>query len=125
MSQIDTVDQQQREKVFASDDLGSSLEDVPEWDMKVTVKGMDAMQRITLVDRAPKDKGYMYSDILIEMAWNEAGDQKLFEKADREALSKKSGGVQERLALAVLKLSGVDTDDAEEEVAEDPTSDGF
>ena len=114
-----------RDTILTANDLDESIEDVPEWGVKVTMRGMTAKQRIELVDRAPKDKGYMYSDILIEMAWNEAGDQKLFEKADREALSKKSGGVQERLALAVLKLSGVDTDDAEEEVAEDPTSDGF
>jgi hypothetical protein len=123
MSQID-IDQDQRAKVFASDDLGSSLMNVPEWDMDVTIKGMTAMQRITLVDRADGDKGYMYSDILIELAYNTAGDKHLFDEADREALSEKSGGVQERLALEALRISGVSTDDADEEVAEDPTSDG-
>ena len=113
-----------RDTILTANDLDESIEDVPEWGVKVTMRGMTAKQRIELVDRAPKDKGYMYSDILIELAHDpETGDQ-IFEKADREALSGKSGGVQERLALVALTLSGVSTDDAEDEVAEDPTSDG-
>ena len=44
-----------------------------------------------------------------------------FEKADREALSNKSGGVLERLAQEVIRISGVSVDEAEVEVEADPT----
>ena len=113
-----------RDTILAADDIASETVDVPEWGVKVTLRGMTGKQRIQLVDKASAtEKGYMYSDILIEMAYDEDGGQ-IFDPADREALADKSGGVLERLALKVLQLSGVSVDDAEDEVAEDPTSGG-
>ena len=115
-----------RDKILTANDLDEEIMDVPEWDAKVLLIGMTGKQRIVLVDKASGgDKGYMYADILLAIARDPDTRELIFDPADREALADKSGGVQERLALKVLQLSGVSTgDDDETEVADDPTSVG-
>ena len=116
-----------RDTILTADDLKESVEDVPEWDAKILLKGMTGRERIRLVERVSAtgpDREFMYSDILIATALDPETGEKVFDPADREALADKSGGVLERLALKVLELSGVSIDDAEKEVAEDPTSAG-
>ncbi len=114
-----------RDTILTADDLGESIEDVPEWGVKVLLRGMTGKERLRYVENS-KDRGseYMYSDILIATAYNPDTGELVFDKADREALAEKSGLVLERLALKVMKDSGVDLDEAEKEVAEDPTSAG-
>jgi hypothetical protein len=120
-----------RDKALTADDLEEQLIDVPEWDIDVLLRGMTGKQRINLVDRSkPADRQYMYADILILTALepepDDAGvNQPIFDKADRDALSEKSGAVLERLGMIVMnELSGISVDDAEDEVEADPTSDG-
>ncbi len=116
-----------RDTILGADDLKESIEDVPEWGVKVLLRGMTGKQRIRLVESVSStgpDREFMYSDILIATALDPETDKPVFDPADREALAGKAGGVLERLALQVMKLSGVSIDDAEKEVAGDPTSDG-
>jgi len=93
-----------RDTILTADDLEESVEDVPEWDVKILLS--------------------MYSDILIATALDPETQDLVFDPADREALAGKAGGVLERLALKVMKLSGVSVEDAEEEIVADPTSVG-
>jgi len=114
-----------RDTILTAEDLQSTTVDVPEWGVTVLLRGMTGKQRMQLVDQvAAKDKSYMYSDILIALALDPDTGKPIFDKADREALSAKSGGVLERLALEVMRISGVSVDEAEVEVETDPTSDG-
>ena len=122
MSHRDTHD-----KILGADDLLEQTVDVPEWgDIKVLLRGMTGRQRVALVDKiGNKDRTHMYADILIATAYDPDDREPIFEAADRDALSAKSGAVLERLSLIVIQdLSGVSVDDAEAEVAADPTSDG-
>ena len=114
-----------RDTILTADDLGEETVPVPEWGVTVLLRGMTGTQRITLVDRSTaKDRRYMYSDILIATCLDPETQTPVFDKADRESLSDKSGGVLERLALKVLSISGVSLDDAEAEVEADPTLGG-
>ena len=118
-----------RDTILSADDLKESTEDVPEWGVKILLRGMTGRERVLYVESAGDRREFMYSDILIATALNpEPNDQgkheRVFDPADREALADKSGGVLERLALEAMKLSGVSIEDAEKEVDEDPTSVG-
>ena len=116
-----------RDTILTADDLEESVEDVPEWDVKILLRGMTGKQRIRLVERVSAkgpDREFMYSDILIATALDPETQDLVFDPADREALAGKAGGVLERLALKVMKLSGVSVEDAEEEIQADPTSVG-
>lgn len=111
-----------RDTILTAEDLKEETINVPEWDATVTLRGMTGKQRIGLVEKATaKDKVYMYSDILIALCFDPDTDELVFDKADREALADKAGGVLERLALVALRLSGVSVDEAEEEIKADPT----
>ncbi len=114
-----------RDTILTADDLGESIEDVPEWGVKILLRGMTAKQRMRYVENSKgRDREYMYSDILIVTAYDPETGEPVFDPADREALAEKSGLVCERLALKVMSDSGVDLDEAEAEVAADPTSVG-
>ena len=115
-----------RDTILNADDLKETVEDVPEWgDVKLLLRGMTGTERINLVDKAGNDRSHMYADILLSQAFDPDDGTKVFDIADRDPLMGKSGAVLERLALIVIQdLSGVSVDDAEIEVAEDPTSVG-
>ena len=114
-----------REQALSADDLGESVVDVPEWGIDVLLRGMTGKERMRYVESSKgRDREYMYSDILIATAYDPDSGEKMFDDADREALSEKSGLVLERLALKIMADSGVDLDEAEDEVAADPTSVG-
>ena len=113
-----------RDTILSADDLKESIEDVPEWGVKILLRGMTGRQRVLYVESAGDRREFMYSDILIATAYDPETGKPVFDPADREALAEKSGGVLERLALKAMKLSGVSLEDAEKEVDEDPTSVG-
>ena len=122
MSQTDA---ELRDKALSADDIDEVTMEVPEWGFSVLLKGMNAKQRLGLVDAVQaKDKSYMYSDILIKLALNPDTRNPIFDPADREALAEKSGAVQERLALKVMEISGITDDDDEVEIETNPTSVG-
>ena len=120
------MDNSRRDTIFGADDIATEVVVVPEWDdVDMELKAMTGKERILLVEGSQsRDKGYMYSDILISQSFIPDSPDKVFDKADREALANKSGGVLERLAMKVMELSGVDIDEAEAEVEADPTSVG-
>ena len=115
-----------RDTILTANDLQEDTVTVPEWgDVKLLLRGMTGKQRIDLVDKSGNDRSHMYADILIATALDPDTGSPVFDKADRDPLMEKSGAVLERLALVVIQdLSGVSVEDAEKEVAADPTSVG-
>ena len=112
-----------RDTILTATDIDEREVTVPEWgNITLLLKGMTGKQRIQLVEKASNtQKVYMYSDILIAVAYDPDTGDLVFDAADREALSEKAGGVLERLAQIAMELSGVNLDEAEKEVDEDPT----
>lgn len=112
----------QRDKILNADDIEEEIVDVPEWDVKILLRAMNGQQQVRYAETIRGDsKGFMYADILMVTAYDPETRELIFDPADREALSLKSGGVLNRLGMKVLALSGADIDTAVDELEENPT----
>jgi len=111
---------QLRDTILDAQDLREEVVDVPEWGVKILLMGMSARQRGLMVESVG-DKMFLTTDVVLTLARDPETREPIFDKADRDALAEKSGGVLDRLAQKVLELSGVDVGAAETEVAADPT----
>jgi len=111
-----------RDKILDADDIDEEIVDVPEWDVKILLRAMTGQQQVRYADTVRgDDRGFMYADILMVTAYDPETRELIFDPADREALSLKSGGVLNRLGMKVLALSGTDVEAAVEELEENPT----
>jgi len=108
-----------RDKVRAADDRKTEIIDVPEWDVKIKIVEMSGRQRGEMVDRV-QDKKYMYADVLIALAVDPDTEEPAFDPADRDWLADKSGAVLDRVASAIIKLSGISVEEAEKELEANP-----
>ena len=112
----------QRDKILQADDIEEEIVDVPEWDVKILLRAMNGQQQVRYAETVRGDsKGFMYADILMVTAYDPETRELIFDPADREALSLKSGGVLNRLGMKVLVLSGTDIETAVDELEENPT----
>ncbi len=111
-----------RDKILNADDIAEETVDVPEWGVKILLRAMNGQQQVRYSETVRGDsRGFMYADILMLTAFDPDTKELIFDPADREALSLKSGGVLNRLGMKVLTLSGTDVDAAVEELEENPT----
>jgi len=126
VSQIDTTltEEQVRESVLTADDLGREFVDVPEWGVRILVKGMDGIQRSKIQKLATSESDKANAQILVLVARHAETEKLLFDASDVDALSGKSGKAVEDVVLAAIRMSGATPDEAEAEVDGDPFSDG-
>ena len=110
-----------RDTILNADDLGETIVDVAEWDVKVLIRGMDGIQRTKVQKIATSGDVYANADIMILVALDPDTEKPIFDKADREALAGKSGAAVEQVVLEAIRLSGTSIDEAEKEVEADPT----
>ena len=110
-----------RDTILTAEDRRSKVIDVDAWDVKVLVKGMSARQRGEMVESVGDDKMYLTTDIVLRLALDPDTGGRIFQDADRDALADKDGGTLDMIAKEILGLSGVDIDEAEEQVDSDPT----
>ena len=110
-----------RDTILQADDLGETIVPVPEWDVKIKIRGMDGLTRSKVQKIATSNDPYANSDILILVALDPDTDELIFDPADREALAGKSGAAVEHVVIEAIRLSGTTIDEAEKEVEADPT----
>ena len=110
-----------RDSILQADDLADEIVPVPEWDTKVLVRTMDGAQRGRVLKLIQSDDPAANAAVLILVALDPDTGEPIFDPADKDTLQGKSGAVVERIVLAAIRLSGGSVDDAEAEVAEDPT----
>ena len=113
-----------KDTILSADDLGETIVDVPEWDVKLLIRGMDGLTRSKVQKIATSNDPYANADILILVARDPDSGDLVFDKADREALAGKSGAAVEHVVIEAIRLSGTSMDEAEAEVEADPTRDG-
>ena len=116
-----------RDTILTADDLGEEIVDVPQWDAKILIRGFDGIMRSKVQELATQtgpEKKHMNADILILVARDPDTGELIFDPADREALSLKSGLAVETVVLAAIRMSGADMEEAADEVDADPTSVG-
>ena len=102
-----------RDAILAVSDIRSEVVDVPEWGVKVEVRGLTARARAELLQASMDGRGTLnfakaYPLLVISCALDPETHEPIFEMADREALEAKSGAALERVALAAARLSGLD-----------------
>ena len=100
-----------RETIFATNDIVSESVDVPEWGIKIEVRGMTGADRTRLLDAAVDSGGkvnlqVIYPEIVINSCFDPETGEKVFEPGDRDALLTKSAQAIDRLAQVGMRLSG-------------------
>ena len=119
-----------RDSILNADDLGEEIIDVPEWvdkdgnPAKVLVQGMDGVQRSKIQKLASSQADTANAKILVLVARDPDTRELIFDKADVDAVSHKSGKAVEDVVLAAIRMSGASPDEATAEVEGDPFSDG-
>jgi hypothetical protein len=104
-----------RSKILNATDLETEMVDVPEWDVKVEVRGMTVAERLKFAQTATDaPREHFYSYMLIATCHDPDTGEPLFELADRDALSAKASKPVERLVEAAQRTSGMGTQQEDE-----------
>lgn len=101
-----------RDAIRSSNDNAPIPLDVPEWSVKVGVRGMTGDERADFTDRFSDESGKVdwhsiYEDVVIASCVHPETGEPIFEPSDREWLMSKSGAVLDRIAKKALDLSGL------------------
>lgn len=106
-----------RDLILRATDIKNTRLDVPEWGGSVFVRGMNALQRDTMMKAIdPKQepvpdsqlKAYLCAHCIVDDAGNS-----LFSDADIELLQQKNPVALDRVANEILRLSGIGADAVE------------
>lgn len=117
-----------RDKILAiKDDTPSEIVDVPEWGVKVLVRGFslgakdDFLASILNTETKQTNIKAFNVGVLVGTAYDPTTGEKLFSEADIPVLKEKSAAIIQRLVDAGTRLSGL-TDDAVEIAAKKSSS---
>jgi hypothetical protein len=100
--------------------------EVPEWGVKVEVRGMTGAERTRIMDLAIDNKGgvnlqFVYPEIVIATSFDSVSGEQIFKPADRGALLAKAATALDRLAAVGMRLSGF-TQESADEVGKDSSA---
>jgi len=100
-----------RDQILAKQDIPSEVVDVPEWGVKVEVRGMTGAERTRIMDKATQNAGdvnlqFVYPEIVIATAFDPESGEQVFKPSDRDALLAKSATALDRIAAVGMRLSG-------------------
>ena len=107
-----------RDQILATQDIPSEIVDVPEWGVKVEVRGMTGAERTRIMDLAVDQKGgvnlqFVYPEIVIATSFDQEKGEQIFGPQDRGALLAKSATALDRLASVGMRLSGFTQESAD------------
>jgi len=107
-----------RDHILATQDIPSEIVDVPEWGVKVEVRGMTGAERTRIMDLAVDQKGgvnlqFVYPEIVIATSFDQEKGEQIFGPKDRDALLAKSATALDRLASVGMRLSGFTQESAD------------
>jgi len=108
-----------RDLILAKQDIPSEVVEVPEWGVKVEVRGMTGAERTRIIDKATADGGavnlqFIYPEIVIATSFDPETGEQIFQPKDRDILLSKSASAIDRLALVGMRLSGFTKEAADE-----------
>lgn len=107
-----------REKILNSNDIKSEKLMIEEWEVEVEIKALTGKKRAAIMTTAIDSRGKMdfeklYAELVISSTYDIESQELIFEPTDRDMLNEKSGGVLEKIAQVVIKLSGLKPDSVE------------
>lgn len=108
-----------RDLILAKQDIPSEVVDVPEWGVKVEVRGMTGAERTRIMDSATGNAGevnlqFIYPEIVIATSFDPETGEQIFVPADRDILLSKSATAIDKVALVGMRLSGFTKESSEE-----------
>ena len=108
-----------RDQILAKQDIPSEMVDVPEWGVKVEVRGMTGAERTRIMDKATQNAGdvnlqFVYPEIVIATAFDPESGEQVFKPNDRDALLAKSATALDRIAAVGMRLSGFTAESADD-----------
>ena len=100
-----------RDQILALNDIPSEIVDIPEWGVKVEVRGMTGAERMRIMDMATKNAGdfnlqFVYPEIVIATSFDAETGEQIFKPSDRDVLLAKSANALDRLGSVGMRLSG-------------------
>lgn len=112
-----------RDTILQADDLPTTTIDIPAWDVKVGIRGMNGKEQAQFQQQAASDtdRAYFYADLLIALVTDPDTGQNVFDQADRDTLVSKSGAVLDHVAAEIIRLSSISDEEADAELEADPT----
>lgn len=115
-----------RKQIFEAEDIPEEMVDVPEWETKILVKGMNGKGRANFLRRSTDPVSgqvsyeNFYPELVIATAHDPDSGEPIFESADRDNLNSKSGIALNRIAEVAQRLSGLGGADVEEAKKDSP-----
>lgn len=99
--------------IAACNDIQEELVEIPEWGIRVLVRGMTAAERNSILqahmDRVTglPNMVLAYPDMVIASCYHPKTKKRLFKPAHRGMLNEKAGGSVDRITNAITRLSGL------------------
>jgi hypothetical protein len=108
-----------RDQILAVQDIPTQIVEVPEWGVKIEVRGMTGAERTRIMDKATADAGEMnlqmiYPEIVIATSFDPLTGEQVFVPEDRDILLSKSATALDRVAMVGMRLSGFTKESADE-----------
>lgn len=108
-----------RKRILETADIQSEMVEIPEWGVKVEVRGLTAAERAKLLQRAADPSGQLrldrwFADLTIASTFDPETGERVFDPADRDALNSKSGSAVSKIVDVATRLSGLSEDSVEE-----------
>lgn len=118
-----------RKQVLEVDDIESEIVEVPQWNVKILVKGMSGKARAQFLRNTAQgdrvDFERFYPELIIATAHDPESGERVFDPADRDALNTKSGAALDLLATRAMQISGIgraSVDEAEQDLGDTPNT---
>lgn len=101
-----------RQKILACEDIEREDVWVEQWKVKLTIKGLNGLERAQLLSSALGKDGRtnferIYPELVILTACDPETGKPVFERADRDALNQKAGAALECITQVAMRLSGL------------------
>ena len=108
-----------RDQILAVQDIPTQVVEVPEWGVKIEVRGMTGAERTRIMDKATAAAGDMnlqmiYPEIVIATSFDPLTGEQVFVPEDRDILLSKSATALDRVAMVGMRLSGFTKESADE-----------
>ena len=108
-----------RDQILAVQDIPTQMVEVPEWGVKIEVRGMTGAERTRIMDKATATAGDMnlqmiYPEIVIATSFDPKTGEQVFVPEDRDILLSKSATALDRVAMVGMRLSGFTKESADE-----------
>ena len=108
-----------RDQILAVQDIPTQIVEVPEWGVKIEVRGMTGAERTRIMDKATANQGDMnlqmiYPEIVIATSFDPLTGEQVFSPEDRDILLSKSATALDRVASVGMRLSGFTKESADE-----------